>query len=51
MVIDSLFQKWSQNLQMCPLPPPRIGKVGSWLEQFVMVSEIARLPVHGEDEP
>ena len=53
MVIDSLFKKRSQNLQiylqMYP-PPTRIGKVG-WSEQLVMVSETARLPVHVEDEP
>ena len=54
MVIDSLFQKRSQNLQIYlqiyVRPPPRFGKVG-WSEQLVMVSEIARLPVHVEDEP
>ena len=35
---------------MSPPQPPRIGKVG-WSEQLVKVSEIARLPVHVEDEP
>ena len=53
MVFDSLFQTRSQDLhiylQMYP-PPPPIGKVG-WPERLVMVSEIARLPVHVEDEP
>ena len=48
MVIDRLFQKRSQNLpiylQMYPPPP-------DWLEQLVMVSEIARLHAHVEDEP
>ena len=46
MVIDSLFQKWSQTDPSADVPTPRIGK-----EQLVMVSEIERFPVHGEDEP
>ena len=53
MVIDSLFQKRSQNLpvylQMYP-PPPQL-KMLKLVRGFVMVSEIAQLPVHVEDEP
>ena len=51
MVIDSLFQKRSQNLQIYlqMYPAPRIEKIG-WSEQLVMVSEIARLPVQVQDE-
>ena len=47
MVIDSLFQKRSQNLpiylQADVPPPPELKKLKS--EWLVMVSEIAQLPV------
>ena len=54
MVIDSLFQKRSQNLPIylqadVPPLPPELKKLK--LEQLVMVGEITQLPVHGEDEP
>ena len=50
MVIDSLFQKRSQNLliYLQMYPPPQDWK--SWLEQLVMVSEIARFHVEDEHE-
>ena len=32
------------------VPHPQDWKSLSWLERLVIVSEIARLPVHGEDE-
>ena len=46
MVIDSLFQKRSQNLPIylqADVPPPEWEKLK--LEQLVMVGEIAQLPV------
>ena len=49
MVIDSLFQKRSQNLQIYlqMSPPPPIGKVG-WSERLLMLSGVRQRSDKGQ---